>query len=140
MQYLPFFKSWWCLVDKYNMTEEELKKNFPFLSGIKHQTKEYICIIQNADEKIISFYDFNCIKTPAEKEIFLKLGDDWWWESNRCLPISIFLPTQMRIFRYCLRTINRKDMELLFGPCTSLQNIIQKRVKRRQISLIRKIT
>jgi hypothetical protein len=121
------------------MDENDIKQNFPFLTILKHQIKEYICIVQNSDENIISFYDFNSIKTQAEKEIFLQLGDTWWWESNRMLPISVFLPNQMKTFQYCLKTILRKDAEVVVGPCTSLQNIIQKRIKRRQISLIRKI-
>jgi hypothetical protein len=116
----------------------EIKEKFPFLSGIKCQTHEYICIIQNSDDKIISFYDYECIKTPEEKKIFLELGDTWWWESNRILPINIFLQGQMLPFRYCMKTVVNKDIELMFGTLTSLNNIMKKRIKKRQIQLIRR--
>ena len=32
-----------------------------------------------------------------------------------------------------------KDIEVLFGPMTSLQNLIKKRIKRRGIQLVRKV-
>jgi hypothetical protein len=31
-----------------------------------------------------------------------------------------------------------KDVEILFGPVTSLQNLLKKRIKRRSIQLVRK--
>lgn len=117
---------------------EEIKEKFPFLSGLKCQTHEYIGIIQNSDDKIISFYDYESIKTAEEKKLFLEYGEIWWWESNRLLPINIFLQGQMIHFRYCLKTVVNKDVEIMFGTMTSLNNIMKKRIKKRQIQLIRK--
>lgn len=116
----------------------EINKKFPFLSGIKCQSQEYIGIIQNSDDKIISFYDYESIKTPEEKVLFLEHGETWWWESNRLLPINIFMQGQMQPFRYCLKTIVNKDVEIMFGSVTSLNNIMKKRIKKRQIQLVRK--
>ena len=117
---------------------EEIKEKFPFLSGLRCQTCEYIGIIQNSDDKIISFYDYESIRTPEEKKIFLELGETWWWESNRLLPINIFLQGQMQDFRYCMKTVVNKDIEIMFGSVTSLNNIMRKRIKKRQIQLIRR--
>jgi hypothetical protein len=117
---------------------EQIQEQFPFLSGIKHVDVEYICIIQNVDDKIMSFYDFTSIKSKSERKLFLEFGEIWWWESNRHLPINIFLQGQMDQFRGCLRTINMKDVEILFGPVTSLNDLFKKRIKRRQIQLVKK--
>lgn len=117
---------------------EEIKEKFPFLSGLRVQTHEYIGIIQNSDDKIISFYDYESIRSPEEKVIFLENGETWWWESNRLLPINIFLQGQMQQFRYCMKTVVNKDVEIMFGSVTSLNNIMKKRIKKRQIQLIRK--
>lgn len=116
----------------------EIHDKFPFLSGLRVQTIEYIGIIQNSDDKIISFYDFDSIRTEEEKKIFLDHGETWWWESNRLLPINIFMQGQMIPFRYCMRTIVNKDIEIMFGSVTSLNNIMRKRIKKRQIQLIRR--
>lgn len=116
----------------------QIQEKFPFLSGLRAQSREYICIIQNSDDKIISFYDYQSICSPKEKLLFLEQGEIWWWESNRLLPINIFLQGQMQQFRYCMKTIVNKDTEIMFGPCTSLNNIMKKRIKKRQIQLIRR--
>lgn len=118
---------------------DDIKLNFPFISGIRCQGREYICIIQNSDDKVISFYDYESIKSPEEKLLFIELGETWWWESNRSWPINIFLQGQMNAFKYCLKTVINKDIEILFGPVTSLNNIIKKRIKKRQIQLIRRV-
>lgn len=117
---------------------DEIHEKFPFLSGIRTSSQEYIGIIQNTDDKIISFYDYESIKTLEEKKLFLEYGETWWWESNRLLPINIFLQGQMQPFRYCLKTFVNKDVEIMFGSVTSLNNIMKKRIKKRQIQLIRK--
>jgi hypothetical protein len=117
---------------------DEIKEKFPFITGLKCQTHEYIGIIQNSDDKIISFYDYESIRNPEEKVLFLQLGETWWWESNRLLPINIFLQGQMVPFRYCMKTIVNKDIEIMFGSLTSLNNIMKKRIKKRQIQLIRR--
>jgi hypothetical protein len=117
---------------------EEIQEKFPFLTGLRCQNHEFIGIIQNSDDKIISFYDYESIVSPEEKIEFLKFGEIWWWESNRLLPINIFLQGQMVPFRYCMKTIVNKDVEIMFGSVTSLNNIMKKRIKKRQIQLIRK--
>jgi len=116
----------------------QIKEKFPFLTGLRCQNHEFIGIIQNSDDKIISFYDYESIRTAEEKAFFLEQGEIWWWESNRILPINIFLQGQMIPFRYCMKTIVNKDIEIMFGPITSLNNIMKKRIKKRQIQLIRK--
>jgi hypothetical protein len=117
---------------------EYTKEKFPFLTGLRCQNHEFIGIIQNSDDKIISFYDYECIRTAEEKLQFIEHGETWWWESNRLLPINIFLQGQMTPFRYCMKTIVNKDVEIIFGPITSLNNIMKKRIKKRQIQLVRR--
>lgn len=117
---------------------DEIQEKFPFLSGLRFQSQEYIGIIQNSDDKIISFYDYESIRSSEEKKLFLELGETWWWESNRLLPINIFLQGQMMPFRYCMKTVINKDVEVMFGTVTSLNNIMKKRIKKRQIQLVRK--
>lgn len=117
---------------------ENLKENFPFVSVINHTDKEYVGIIINQDAQVTSFYDYELIKTESEKKQFLDLGEAWWWESNRQIPINIFLSTEIEPFRYVIRNFATKDVELLFGPCTSLNDIMTKRVKRKSITLVRR--
>lgn len=116
---------------------EEIKEQFPFLTGIKHGGKEYIAIVQNSDDKVITFYDIESTSSKEETKELLEMGDIWYWESNRKIPINIFLKGKMKRFSHCMKTVYKKDTEILFGPITSLNNILKKRIKRRQIKLVK---
>jgi len=117
---------------------ENLKENFPFISVITHVNQEYVGIIINQDSQVTSMYDYTAIKSEDEKSRFLELGEAWWWESNRQIPINIFLSREIINFRYAIRNFSTKDVKIMFGPCTSLNDIIVKRIKRRSITLVRR--
>lgn len=125
-------------MDKDKLIQQTQEK-YPFLTGIKYGEDEYIGIVVNYDNSIMTFYDLDRMTDEKIKKHFLELGDVWWWESNRQLPIDVFLHHEMTIFRSFLRTFVMKDVDVLFGPTTSLQNLIRKRIKRRGIQLVRKI-
>jgi hypothetical protein len=84
-------------------------------------------------------YKYDLLKTPGEKLAFIEAGEEWWWGSNRLLPINIVLKATMKTFGYALQTYATKDFEMLAGHLTSLENVIVKRTKRRQISLVKKM-
>jgi hypothetical protein len=117
---------------------ENLQQNFPFISVVNHVEHEYVGIIINQDAQVTSMYDYSSIKTDEEKSRFIELGEVWWWESNRQIPINIFLLKEILPFRYSIRNFSTKDVKVILGPCTSLNDIIVKRIKRRSITLVRK--
>jgi hypothetical protein len=75
----------------------------------------------------------------TERKLFLEMGEVWWWESNRKIPINIFLKTEMQVFRPFIKTFNSKDAELIFGPTVNLSEIAEKRIKRKSIQLVRSV-
>jgi len=117
---------------------ENLQDNFPFISVLNHVDHEYVGIIINQDSAVTSIYDYAAIRTDEEKQRFLELGEIWWWESNRQIPINIFLNKEIAEFRYVIKNFSTKDVKVVLGPCTSLNDIIVKRIKRKSITLIRK--
>lgn len=115
-------------------TEQQL----PFISVINYGENEYVGIIINQDQYVTSFYDIDAIRTPEEKATFLEIGETWWWESNRQIPINIFLRVELDPFRYCIKTFNSKDVRVLLGPVVNLMNLSVRRVKRKSVQLVRK--
>ena len=115
-----------------------LRDKFPFLSLIQKDDMEFVGIVQNQDTNVISFYDYGRLMSPRDKMQFLKHGETWWYESNRKIPINIFLKGDFRYFRTTLVTLNSKDMKIVHGPTVRLSDISKKRVKRRTIQLVRK--
>jgi hypothetical protein len=119
---------------------EKLGKKYPFLTLVQKGDFEYIGIVQNQDTNVISVYDYDKVASDREKELFLTLGETWWWESNRRLPINIFLKKDFKHFKYSLTTLSGKDVKIVHGPTVRLADIAKKRIKRRTIQLMRKPT
>lgn len=117
--------------------KDEFQKNFPFITCVKTSENEYIGIVINYDDSVTSIYSYADIRTETEKQKFLEMGEVWWWESNRKIPINIFLKQDMIEFRPYIKTFNSKDVEIMFGPVVNLGEIAEKRVKRKSIQLVR---
>jgi|TARA_B100002003_G_C14100625_1_gene529311 hypothetical protein len=117
-----------------------LRDKFPFLSLIRKGDMEFVGIVQNQDTNVISFYDYGRLMQPQDKMRYLKCGEIWWYESNRKLPINIFLKGDFKYFRTTLVTLSSKDVQIVEGPTVKLSDISKKRVKRRTIQLVRKPT
>jgi hypothetical protein len=118
---------------------KEILEKFPFLSVCLTGESEILGIIQNYTSTLASIYVYNVLHTTEDKQEFLEMGEEWWWQSNRSLPINLVIGPKFKKFSYCLRTYNVKDFEILHGEAISLQNIITKRIKRRQIQLVQKL-
>jgi hypothetical protein len=117
----------------------ELLKKYPFLTYLVYGGNDYIGVIQNLDEVITTIYDYGALRTVEQKQQFLELAETWWWESNRLIPINVFLKAEWTPFRTVVKTMNSKDVSIKFGPQVSLKEIAAKRSKRRSITLVRKL-
>lgn len=118
---------------------QKLLEKFPFLSYGTLLDTHYLGIIQNSDSQLLSMYVIDMIPTEDMRRDFLQCGEEWWWQSNRLLPINIFLKEKFRPYRPFLKHFNRKDFDLKAGPSVSLQETIARRVRKRQVTLLRKI-
>lgn len=118
---------------------KHLLDQYPFLSYVTYGGNDYIGIIQNSDDLITTIYDYALLKGLEQKHRYLELADQWWWESNRLVPINVFLKQDWTEFRVCLKTFNSKDVNIQHGPYVSLREIAQKRSKRRSITLVRRV-
>jgi hypothetical protein len=116
-----------------------LLQNFPFLTIVKCGQTEYVGIIQNEDINITSLYSIEHIKTEEEKREFIKLATEWWWETNRQLPINIVLGKRFDKFEYCLITFSNKNLEFISGPTVRIRDLLKSRSKKKNIQLVRKV-
>ena len=119
------------------MLLRDIQENFPFISVVTYGGLEYVGIIINQDQWVTSMYVFTDLKTEVEKKLFLQLGETWWWESNRMIPINIFLRDEMTNMRYAIITMNSKDVRVSIGPTVNLGEMQIKRIKRKSVQLIR---
>ena len=117
----------------------QLLEQYPFLTYLVYGGNDYIGVVQNVDDLITTIYDYGVLKTIEQKNQFLTLAETWWWESNRLVPINVFLKQDWFEFRVCLKTFNSKDVAIQHGPYVSLKEIASKRSKRRSITLVRRV-
>lgn len=119
---------------------KKLSENHPFITVVSFASQDYVGIVQNRDEQCTSIYDYGSIVDPLVREQFLKLGDIWWWESNRQIPINIFLKHEWAVFKPYLRTFNNKSLTILHGPVVSLTELNKRRSKRKSITLVKRLS
>ena len=118
---------------------EKLTEKYPFITLCVYANTEYVGIIQNKDDIVTTIYDFGAVTVQEQKLEFLELASTWWWESNRSIPINIFLRDDWAKFKNTLRTFVNKDLEILHGPVCSLMDIARKKPKRKSITLVRRL-
>ena len=116
---------------------QKLLDEYPFLTVIEYAGKEYLGIVQNIDSHVASVYIYERLANTSERVKFLELGEEWWWETNRKLPINIALINRWN-FAHCVMSFNVKQLEIVAGPEVRLSNSITKRIKRRSINLVKK--
>jgi hypothetical protein len=117
----------------------KLADKYPFITLCAYASQEYVGIIQNRDDVITTIYDFGAVSDLEAKKQFLELANVWWWESNRSVPINIFLKGDWDPFRASLRTFVNKDLEIIHGPVCSLAEMARKKSKKRSITLVRRM-
>jgi len=116
----------------------KLTETHPFISVLQYAGQDFVGIVQNRDDLVTTIYDYGAIVDADKRLKFLELGDVWWWESNRQIPIHLFLKQEWAMFKPFLRTFNNKSLTLLHGPIVSMTDFQKKRVKRKSITLVKR--
>jgi hypothetical protein len=119
------------------MLRNEIETKFPYISVVEYGGKEYVGVINNQDNSVTSVYVYTDLLTEIEKKDFLETCETWWWESNRMIPIGIFMRKEMQRYKHVVMIMATKDVRVLIGPCTNLNKLAIKRTKRKSVQLVR---
>lgn len=119
---------------------QEFLEKYPFFALIRYADQEYVCIVQNQDNDVTTIYDYNTLRTEEHRVAFIELAEQWWWESNRLIPINIFLKGDWLQFRYASKTLLTKEVHIVAGHSVRLHDLAAKRTKRKMIQLVRRPT
>lgn len=118
---------------------KKLSENHPFISICSYASQDYVGIIQNRDDLVTTMYDYGSIASSELRAKFLELGDTWWWESNRLIPINMFLKEDWGPFKPYLRTFNNKSLTIIHGPICSMLELNKRKSKRKSITLVKRM-
>ena len=105
------------------MLRTDIEENYPFISVVTYGGQEYVGIIVNQDQFVTSMLIYSKLRSVQEKKLLLELGETWWWESNRMIPINIFLRKEIDLIKYCQMSMNSKDVKIVLGPTVNLSNL-----------------
>ena len=120
------------------MLRIEIESKFPYISVVEYGGQEYVGVINNQDNSVTSVYIYTNLRSEEQKKQFIDVCETWWWESNRMIPIGIFMREEMKQFRDVVMIMSSKDVRVLIGPCTNLNKLAVKRTKRKSVQLVRK--
>ena len=116
-----------------------LLDQYPFLSYVTYGGNDYVGVIQNADDIITTIYDYTSLKSAESRQRYMELAEQWWWESNRLIPINVFLKQDWVEFKVCIKVLNSKNVEVKYGPQVCLTEMGAKKSKRKSITLVRRM-
>jgi len=117
-----------------------LQEKFPFLTIVTYLNQQHIGIIQNSDNHFINLYAMPPGCDLEAKSKFLKCGETWWWESNRTIPINLFLRVEFAPFKSWLKTFAKKETTIVEGPTVNMMDLINRKLKRRTIQLVKSVS
>ena len=120
------------------MLLKEIEEQFPYVSVVAYGGAEYVGVISNQDQYVTTMFIYTLLKNDIDKRLLLDLGEIWWWESNRMIPINTFLRKEIEKIKYCMITMNSKDVKLVIGPCVNVNDLAMKRVKRKSVQLVKR--
>lgn len=123
----------------HNEFFKRLTENHPFITVCSYAGQDYVGIVQNRDDVVTTIYDYGSIINSDLREQFLVLGDQWWWESNRLIPINMFLKNDWEPFKPYIRTFNNKSLTIVHGPICSMLELAKRKSKRKSITLVKRM-
>lgn len=118
---------------------EETRQKHEFITFlILDDPNDWRCgVVQNSNNRFISFYDLSKITAEESRERFLKMADNWWWQSGQKIPIDLYVGKAFDEFQHALTTLPRKSLcEDPIGPTYSITEHYLKRVKKKRVELI----
>lgn len=111
---------------------EQLTQEFPFLCTFWFQEEPIIGIVQNSNAQFIHIYCYNLLVKDQNKKEFIQGGNQWWWESNRTIPIHLFLREDWNQFKNILRVFPCNSVSDVKGHLINLNETYMRRIKRKQ--------
>lgn len=106
----------------------------PYVSQIivrNEKTKELMTvegIIMNQTLKLTGIYDFSKM-TSNDKDTIMELGKIWWEESNRQIPINVFLFEEFLPYDKYMVNYKNQYIEEINGHVVQLYKIIPTKIE-----------
>lgn len=113
-------------------------EKYSFLTKImdKKHNEDILCLIQIVSKNYISFYNVNLLKEADFADFFNMVNV--WWQKEPTIPVSLYYKDRFLKFNYILQHISVNDFQYIDGfEGINLKNMLEKRIKRKVINLLK---
>lgn len=118
-------------------TELDRLRRYPYLTYLQVGEIAVLGVVQNVGPQTVNVFDFAHLRTDEQRKGFLKLAEEWWFESNTQVPIDVFLGPKFDYLLHCLRIYPRSAVIDVQGPLINLDDQFKRRIRRRRIEFIK---
>ncbi len=123
-------------MDRDAQALEVIRETYPFFSILILRDGLHVPgIIQNSSSSLVWIYQFEDIQDQAQRKQFLEYGKIWWNQSDRTIPIEVFIGQEFDVFREHLKGYPRKNVDTIHGHLVDLGETFRRRIKRRIVSV-----
>lgn len=123
-------------MDREAQALEVIRETYPFFSILVLKDGHQVPgIIQNSSSSLVWIYHFEEIQTASARKTFLDYGKTWWNQSDRTIPIEVFIGTEFDVFRPHLKGHPRKNIDTIHGHLVDLGETFRRRIKRKIVSI-----
>lgn len=114
---------------------EVIRETYPFFSILILRDGAQIAgIIQNSSPNLIWIYQFEGVPKELRKQ-FIDYGRTWWNQSDRTIPIEVFIGPEFDVFRPQLKGHPRKNIDCIHGHLVDLGETFRRRIKRKIVNV-----
>lgn len=109
------------------LDKNKIKDKFPFISVIigNNNEEEYYGIILANNRNTISFIDIKKIRDTKQFSDLLQICQNWWWYSNRSIPINLYYYEDTLPFMQYVTHLPSKTNTIVSGHVASLDKIVE---------------
>lgn len=106
----------------------------PYVTVLEHNGEKYYGIIKIKSKQYSTLYCFH-LMDEGQLEELLELAYVWWHQSNRTIPMCIYMQEEMEKYEDYTKRFNTESVTFVSGPVISLSDLPTKRIKRRNVAL-----
>lgn len=116
-----------------------IRKEEKYIAHIRYADEDYCGVIINRDKGVVSFYDLAVLRAANLHDSFIAHCEIWWWESNRLIPINIFIGFDVfKQYSFAIKTFATKRTVISSGYVTDLKVLIKHQRKKKTFLVKRK--
>lgn len=104
---------------------EKIRTKFPYLSIIVTSDKlEFTGVILSHNKNTVSFIDIDKISSKDKFTKLIELCQQWWWYSNRMIPINLYYYDDMQPYMGYISHVSARSSEII-GYSISLETVVE---------------